>query len=506
MTSWLLTLPLLTPFATAVVLVLGPRTPRVANAIGVVGAGLLLAAALALFVTVLEHGTQAAQMGAWPAPFGITLVADTLSAIMVLVAGVMGLAVAVYATAEIDEDRLRFGFFALFHVLLGGVMGAFLTGDLFNLYVWFEVLLIAAFGLLVLGGEPAQVDGAVKYVALNLVSTILLLLGIALLYGMAGTLNLADLHLRLQGHPDPTAISAVATVLLVALGIKAAAFPLFFWLPASYHTPPVAVTAIFSALLTKVGVYALIRLFTLVFTGDVGFTHGIILVSGVLTMVVGVLGAAAQNEVRRILAVHIVSQIGYMLAGLALLTPVALAGAVFYLVHNIVVKALLFLLAGIMRFAGGSFELARLGGLWRRHPWLALLFLIAAFSLAGFPPLSGFWGKLALIRAGLEAEVLLVVVAALATSILTIFSMTKIWSEAFWKDAPPGAGQAIAPAGSRLALILPVLALVALALAMGLGAGPFLALTERAAGELLDPSAYVAAVLGPERLAEGSRP
>lgn len=500
--SWLVTLPLLVPFATAVALALIPRSHRGAGALAVGGAALLLAAAALLLAAVLQGGPVVARIGSWPAPFGITLVADTLSAVMVLVTGVMGLAVAVYATGEVGPERTRFGFFALYHVLLGGVVGAFVTGDLFNLYVWFEVLLIAAFGLLVLGGERAQVDGAVKYAALNLVSTVLLLLSVGLVYGLTGTLNLADLHLRLAAHPEPATVSAVAALLLVALGIKAAVFPVFFWLPASYHTPPVAVTAIFSALLTKVAVYAMLRLFTLLFTQEPGFTHGIILVTGLLTMVVGVLGAAAQNEVRRILSVHIVSQIGYMLAGLALLTPLALAGAILYLVHNIVVKALLFLLAGLMRAFGGSFELKDLGGLWRRHPGLAVLFLIAAFSLAGLPPSSGFWGKLALIRAGIEAEALALVVAAAVTSVLTLFSMTKIWSEAFWKEQPAGASGPISPPPGRLgALRGPALALTALVLLLGLLPGPFLAVADRAARELLDPGAYAAAVLGPERVA-----
>jgi formate hydrogenlyase subunit 3/multisubunit Na+/H+ antiporter MnhD subunit len=269
---------------------------------------------------------------------------------------------------------------------------------------------------------------------------------------------------RYMALTDPSQLGFVAALLLVAFGIKAGAFPLFAWLPASYHTPPVAVSAIFAALLTKV---------------------------------VGALAAAAQDEVRRILAVHIVSQIGYLLLGLALLTPLALAGAAYHLVHNMLVKTALFLLAGIAaRRGGGSFQLARLGGLWRRDPWLSLLFLLAALSLAGVPPLSGFWGKLVLVRAGIEAEAYLAVAVALATGLLTMFSMSKIWNEAFWKEPPPGVALAPLPPASGTALTAPVLLLVALALAMGLAPAPFMALAERAAAELLDPTTYVAAVLG----------
>lgn len=498
--SWLLVLPLLIPFATAVLIFVAPRTPTTGAWLSVAGAGLLLLAGMTLAWWVVSHGPIAGQMGDWPAPFGITLVADTLSAVMVVITGIMGLAVAVYATGEIDGRRVGHGFHAFYQLLLGGVVGAFVTGDLFNLYVWFEVLLIGAFALLVLGSEPRQVDGTVRYAALNLIATVLLLTGVGFLYGLTGTLNLADLHLR-AAQADPAVLSTVAALFLVAFGIKAAAFPLFFWLPASYHTPPVAVTAIFSALLTKVGVYALLRTFTLVFIHDTGFTHGIILAAGVLTMLVGVLGAVAQNEIRRILSVHIVSQIGYMLMALALLTPLALAGLVFLLAHNIFVKTTLFLVAGIVRATNGSLELARLGGLWRARPVMAVLFLLAAFSLAGFPPFSGFWGKLVLVRAGLETEAVLAVSAALLTGLLTTFSMTKIWNEAFWKEAPAGTPLVLLPDGQKAALMLPVWALTALALVMGLLPEPFIAIGLRAAEELLDPSAYVAAVLGPQALA-----
>ena len=310
---------------------------------------------------------------------------------------------AVYSLGSIDEAREAHGYHPLFHVLLMGVSMAFLTGDLFNLYVAFEVMLMASFVLLSLGGERAQLEGAVKYVTLNLLSSAVFLAAVGVLYGVAGTLNLADLALAVQRGTAPGLVTTLACLFLVAFGIKAAVFPLFFWLPASYHTPPVAVSALFAGLLTKVGVYALVRAFTLVFTGDTALTHGLILAVAVLTMVTGVLGAAAQFEFRRVLSFHIVSQIGYMVLGLGLFTPLALAGTVFYLIHHIVVKTNLFLVAGIVKRLGGTLDLGSLGGLYRRRPALALLFLVPAFSLAGIPPLSGFWGKLVLVKAGLDS-------------------------------------------------------------------------------------------------------
>ncbi|MEM9726669.1 MAG: proton-conducting transporter membrane subunit, partial [Pseudomonadota bacterium] len=313
---WTLALPLIIPFATAIVAFL-LRNSRAGAWVSVLGSAAHLAAAVQLLLAVIENGVVAGQMGGWPAPFGITLVADHLSAAMVLITGVVAVAVSIYALVDVEESLERLGYHALFNVLIAGVTGAFITGDLFNLYVWFEVMLIASFGMLVLGGKPEQIDGGVKYVALNLVSTILFLAGVGLLYGMTGTLNLADLSSAVD-RADPGMLTMVAMLFLIAFGVKAAVFPLFFWLPASYHTPIPVVAAVFAGLLTKVGVYALLRMFTLVFDNDVGFTHQILLWIACLTMVTGVLGAAAQSDVRKILSFHIVSQIGYMVLGLAL--------------------------------------------------------------------------------------------------------------------------------------------------------------------------------------------
>ena len=495
--NWLLVLPIIVPLTTALLAFAWRKSPLLERTISVAGACALLAAGLALLIEVLDVGIAVAPMGSWPAPFGISLVADRLSAVMVVITGIIAVAVVVYALVDIDPRRERYGFHPLFHILLTGICGAFLTGDLFNLYVWFEVMLIASFALLVLGGERAQIDGAVKYVALNLVSTVMFLSAVGLLYGITGTLNMAELHLRVQEVENTGLLSAVAMLFLIAFGIKAAVFPLFFWLPASYHTPPVAVSAIFSALLTKVGVYALIRVFTLIFTHDVGYTHTTMLVVAALTMITGVLGAAAQSEIRRILSFHIISQIGYMILGLALFTPLGLVGAVFYLVHHIIVKANLFLISGVANRIGGSFELNALGGLYAGRGWLAVLFLIPAFSLAGFPPLSGFWAKLLLVQASLEIDAYWIAAVALVVGLLTIYSMTKIWNQAFWTPRPEGSPP-LAPLARRdfICLVSPIAAMAALTVVIGIWVEPLLAVATDAAAQLLDPSAYVTAVLG----------
>jgi multicomponent Na+:H+ antiporter subunit D len=412
----------------------------------------------------------------------------------------------VYSLASMDPGRESHGYYPLFHILLMGVSGAFLTGDIFNLYVWFEVMLIASFVLMALGGERAQMEGALKYVTLNLVSSALFLASVGILYGEAGTLNMADLAVTLRETGHTALVDTLAMLFLVAFGIKAAIFPLFFWLPASYHTPPAAVSAIFSGLLTKVGVYALIRIFTLLFVQNVEFTHTLILVLAALTMVFGVLGAVVQNEFRRILSFHIVSQIGYMIMGLGLFTLNAVAGSVFYIVHHIIVKTNLFLVSGVTRRLAGTYELKKLGGLYFLYPGVAVLFLIPALSLAGIPPLSGFFAKLSLVRAGLETEQYWIVAAALGVSLLTLFSMIKIWNEAFWKADPKASIETPAPepggpvvegvGGNLWGTLAPISLLALITVGIGLAAQPVFDLALGAAEQLMDPEIYILAVLG----------
>jgi multicomponent Na+:H+ antiporter subunit D len=492
----LLVLPILIPLTAAALSLLAWRSRVAQRWLGAAGAAGLLAAAVALLAAVAGGGIQALQAGAWPAPFGITLVADLFAAIMVLLAAISGLAVTVYALFAADRRREAFGYYPLLLVLLMGVCGAFLAGDLFNLYVWFEVLLMASFVLLALGGERPQLEGAVKYVTLNLLSSAFFLAAVGLLYGVTGTLNLADLAGRLGTVPDPAFVTALAALFLVAFGIKGALFPLYFWLPASYHTIPAAVSAIFAGLLTKVGVYALLRVFTLLFVGDPGYTHSLLLVLAALTMLAGMLGAIVQRDVRRMLAFVLIGHIGFPVMGLGLYTAGGVAGAVFYVVEDVVVLTSLFLITGVVQRLSGSAVLADLGGLYRSHRGLALLFLVSGFSLAGMPPLAGFFAKLGLIRAGLAAGQYAVVGAALVASLLTLLVVARIWAEAFWKPAPAPAPGRPPPRPAPGTLLLPVGALAALTVAIGLAAEPVYRLAAGAAAQLLDPTEYVRVVLG----------
>lgn len=487
-----LVLPLLVPLVTAIACILAGGRCRVQRVLSVTGSASLLAAGLWLLWQVDTGGIQALQVGNWAAPFGITLVADLFSALMVVVSAFVGLCVSVFALSNIDPARERFGFHPLYHVLLMGVCGAFLTGDLFNLYVWFEVMLMASFVLLALGGARPQMEAALKYLTLNFLASGLFLTALGILYGQAGTLNLADLAIKIREHPAGAPLSA-AMLLLVAFGIKAGMFPLFFWLPASYHTPPVAVSAVFAGLLTKVGVYAMIRVFSLLFTAEPAITHSLITGLSLLTMITGVLGAAAHFEVRRILSFHIISQIGYMTLGLGLFSSAAIAASVFYVIHHIIVKTNLFLIAGAIGRVRGTGELKQLGGLYRDYPWLALLFLVPAMSLAGIPPSSGFFAKFALVKSALDQAAYLSTAVALLVGLLTLYSMTKIWAEAFWKS-PETPVDGAPPVPRRM--LVPICAMALVTLWISLFPGPLLGLATRAAGQLMEPSGYIETVLG----------
>ena len=492
----LVALPILIPMLGGAIGLLAWRSRVLQRGIGLATSLALLIATIALMAEVLDRGIVVSRTGNWPSPFGIILVADIFSAAMVLVTGIIGAAVVIYSLVIADRRREAFGYYPLVTFLLMGVCGAFLTGDIFNLYVWFEVMLISSFVLLALGGERAQIEAAVKYVTLNLISSAIFLTAAGLTYGATGTLNMALLSERLPEVVQPGLTSAIAMLYLVAFGIKAAIFPLHFWLPAAYHTPPVAVSALFAGLLTKVGVYALIRVFTLMFVEDVGFTHQLILWSAGATMLIGVFGAIVQQDMRRILSFHIVSQIGYMIMGLGLFTRLAIAGAVFYVIHHIIVKANLFLVSGVAHRIRGSYDLRKIGGLYTYTPLLAILFMIPAMSLAGIPPLSGFFAKLALVRAGIESEQWAMVAIALFAGLLTLYSMIKIWNEAFWKPAPEERDPRPAPSQARIRLLMgPIAALALLTLLIGAGAGPLFRIAERAADQLLGRSVYIEAVL-----------
>jgi multicomponent Na+:H+ antiporter subunit D len=502
MTNQIIILPIILPLVFAVTMLFFWKSVKIHRYLNLIGSTISFVVSVIIMIQVLSSGIISLQVGSWQAPFGISIVADLLSTVMIVITAVIGFATALYSIGTIDPDREKYLYYPLLQFLLMGINGAFLTGDIFNLYVWFEVMLISSFVLLALGGTRGQFEGAIKYVTLNLLSSAIFLAAVGILYGIAGTLNMADLARRIPFIEQKELLTVVSVLFMIAFGVKAAIFPLFFWLPASYHTPPVAVSAIFAGLLTKVGVYALIRFFTTIFVHDVGFTHNLLLISAALTMLTGVLGAAAQSDFRKILSFHIISQIGYMILGLALFSPLAIAGAIFYIIHHIIVKTNLFFVSGVVDKLKGSYDLGKLGGVYKYYPMLGLLFLIPALSLAGIPPLSGFWAKFVVIKAGLEIKEYLIVGIALLVGLLTLFSMTKIWNEVFWKDDPKGSENFIDESYKQISTVkkylmfAPIILLALITIVIGFYAEPFFNYANAAAEKLIDSSTYINSVLG----------
>lgn len=490
----MIALPILIPLLTSILLIFSGNT-RYQKVIGVTGALANFTVSLLIISMAAGNNIQVLQAGNWEAPFGITLVVDMFSALMLLVSGFISLALAIYSIYYISERLISYRYFLFYHTLLMGVNGAFITGDIFNLYVWFEVMLMSSFILITLGSKAKQLKGGIKYLTMNLVASLFFLAGTGLLYGKTGTLNMAHLAAILQNDSQAFLMDTSTMLFFIAFGIKAALFPFFFWLPSSYHTPPVAITAFFAALLTKVGVYALIRVFTLFLVQNPAFWHTFFLVIAGLTMVTGGMAAASNFEIRKILSFHIISQIGYIIFGLGLFTPLALAGAIYFTMHNMLAKTNAFLVSGHIHRLTGSFHLKNIGGIYKNYPLLGILFIIPAFALAGVPPLPGFFGKFFLIKAGFEAEKWFISGIAIITGMLTLFSMIKIWNEAFFKKAPydQAAGNTIGRL--KTGELMPSILLGTGTIILGLGAGYFFEFFMEAGNQLLDSSGYINAVL-----------
>jgi len=470
------------PFIAGPLLLFARKNPQVLRIGIVLTTALNLTLSLSLLMQTLQWEKPFELVfGDWKAPVGITFHIDGLSAIMVSVSSFVGFCGALFACGEIGRSLWLRNYAFFFLLLLAGINGAFLTGDLFNLFVWFEVMLIASFAMMILGRRKHTYEGATKYVVINMVSSFFFISGLGVLYGKTGSLNLVDVSLRLAGANSDPLILTSAALMLIAFGIKAGIFPLYFWLPASYPHTGFTTAAVFGGLLTKVGVYSLFRVFGGAFQSTSDFTAGLFLVIGGATMVAGVLGAASQYHVRRILSFHIISQIGYLILGLGLFTQGAFAAAIFYTVHHILVKTNLFFAAGLISRSAGTEELKEIGGLLNQKPFLAILFLIPALSLGGIPPLSGFFAKFLLIREALLVEAWFWAALALLVGIVTLFSMTKIWAEAFWKDHPNPQ-----PAGQIPAIqFVPVILLATGTIAIGIFVQPLFDVATHAAEQLL---------------------
>jgi len=495
--STLVPLPIVLPLLGAAVSILVGRFRPAQRLISLVT---LTAVAVISVILVVEiesgAGIVVAQAGGWPAPIGISLVVDRLSAVMLVTSSLMLLAVAVYSIGHGGIERTQVGFHPVYLVLASGVAASLLTGDLFNLFVSFEMMLVASYVLITMGGQPERIRSGMTYVVISLVASTFFVVVLALLYASTGTINMADLAERIPQLP--TGVQTMfALALLAVFGIKAGLFPLFSWLPDSYPAAAAPVTAIFAGLLTKVGVYAIIRTQILLFGADARPAM-LLLVVAALTMAVGVFGAIAQNDVKRILSFHIVSQIGYMIFGLALFTVAGVAAAIFYTFNNIILKTTLLMTSGLMEYRGGSTRLVRLGGLVRTAPVLGLMFALPALSLAGLPPFGGFVAKFSIFDAGVGSGQWIVVAVAVVVSLMTMYSMNKIWAGVFWgepEQPPEHEPRRSGAFGGPALMVCSTAALVVLGVAVMIWARPLYDFTERAATELLDRRNYIDAVL-----------
>lgn len=430
------------------------------------------------------------ETGAWKAPYGIILVADKLSVIMILSVNVIALAAVIFASSSVTSKMVQHYFYPLFLLLIAGVSGAFLTGDLFNLFVFFEVLLMASYGLIIIGGSKHQFRESVKYILLNLFSSILFVTTVAFLYSVTGTVNMAQLGERVAEVEQQGILTGIGILLFVVFATKGALFPLYFWLPKSYIVPSPVVSALFGALLTKVGVYSMLRVYTLIFSHKLELTHTFFIWVAAITMLIGVIGALSTSNVKLIIAYNIMPAIGFMLLGIGTFSAESLAGTIYYLVHDMAIKAALFFLAGLLVWHAGTSNLNKMGGYIKTSPLLGWMFFIAALVLAGIPPFSGFIGKYLLLRGAFDEEHYFAAGIGLLSSLLILFSVIRIFIGAFWGEVKEEPKEKVKRSGLAASGLL-----IAISILLGVGAEWFYPYIQSAADSLIDPQIYIDFVL-----------
>lgn len=435
-------------------------------------------------------GIQTLQLGGWEAPYGISFVGDMFSALLLLVTSIVAVCCLIYAFPTIGRKQQKLYFYPLFLFLITGVNGSFLTGDLFNLYVFFELFLVASYVLITFGGEKRQLRESLKYIFTNIISSSFFLMGVAYLYSITGTLNLAHLSLRIAEVGQDGMITTVAFLFLIVFALKAGLL-LFFWLPGSYSAPPTAIAALFAALLTKVGIYAIFRMFTLIFYHEPQITHLFIGILAAVTMILGGIGAIGFWDLKKILTYNVIISVGFIIAGLVSSTTAGISGSIYYLLHDMIIKALVFLIGGTVVHLTGTSNLREISGLIRRHPQLGWMFFIAALSMVGIPPLSGFLGKVFITQGTFEAGYFWLGGIGLVASLFILFSMIKLFMNAFWGEMLLSEEEEV---GTTKGLLVPILLLTVVSLALGIGAEGIAGYVTQAAEELLNPSLYIQAV------------
>jgi multicomponent Na+:H+ antiporter subunit D len=505
---------MLVALATAILTLLVREYGRAQRAVSTAGV-LAYAGTVALLVAAVVPGTIIVyELGNWPAPYGIVLVADSLSAFMLALTAALAVPALAFSLRSVDDFGQRLSYHPLFHFMLLGVTGAFLTGDIFNLFVWFEVMLMASYVLVVFHGGERQTAAALRYVVLNLVGSAVMLLAIGGLYAVTGTLNMADISRYVASAP-PDAIAPIlglSALLFAVFALKAGMVPLHFWVPGAYVAAPAPVTAMLAGVVKKVGVYAIVRLSFTVFAaagfsvslpglvGDdlLAFYGAVLFLMAAASTFFGGFGAVGQDELDGMLAYSSIGQVGFIALPLAVgaavpaVRALAITAALVYALNHTLSKGLLFLVAGTIEDATGSTRFADLGGLAGRNPVLAGTFLIGGFGLVGIPPLAGFFGKLLVFQTAIAAGGWLALGVALAGAILTIAYVTRAWNRGFWGTVSP----AVEASQTDPATLVVLVALAAAVVGVGVGFDPVFQFADAAAEAALAREDYVTAVLG----------
>jgi multicomponent K+:H+ antiporter subunit D len=502
MNHWIIAPVLLPPLVAAVIILAARYQVGLQRVFSLAATVALALIGIGLLILSMNGEISVYELGNWPAPFGIVLVLDRLSATMVALTAVLGVAVLLYAIGS-GWDKRGHHFHALFQFQLMGIFGAFLTGDVFNLFVFFEVLLIASYGLMIHGGGAKRLRAGVQYVVYNLLGSTLFLFALGTIYAVTGTLNMADLAIRVAELPveDTAMIRVAAILLLLVFAVKAALIPLHFWLPATYADAPAPVAALF-AVMTKIGAYAIIRIYTLVFGPDVAATADIVgpwlMPAALVTLAIGMLGVLGATHLGRLAAFAAIGSMGTLLIAIAPFTPQATTAALYYMIHSTLGGAALFLVVDMVR----ARRLAEDDAIAPRaviaqNGLIAAFFFVAAIAMAGMPPLSGFLGKLLVLDAvRAHDQVWLIWATILLTSLVAVVGFARAGSMVFWKVEPAPDADHTAPAA------LPFVAtggLIAGIVAMTVFAGPVTSFLSATSAQVFDKQAYIAAVMNTPR-------
>lgn len=485
-------LPIILPMVFGIIVAFFPKKLTIVRPLSLLFTLANFGVSIFLMYTVISQGSVILNTGGWEAPYAIVIVADPLSALLVLTTNLIALACVVYGFSSLSRKQEEYYFYTFYFMLISGVSGAFLTGDLFNLFVFFEVLLMASYALIVLGGSKAQLRESIKYALINLFSSILFVTTIAFLYSVVGTVNMAQIAQRVQEVDQTGILTTIGILLFFVFATKAALFPLYYWMPSPYTQPNPVVSALFGALLTKVGIYAILRTFTLMFTGNIELTHQLLIWVAAFTLVFGAIGAMSTTNVKLIVAYNIIPAVGFMVLGIGAFNELALAGTIYYMITDMIIKAALFLMAGAIVYLAGTSDLREMRGLINQYPLLGWLLFISAFVLAGIPPFSGFIGKLAILQGGIQAGEIAVVIIGLLSSLLILLSIMRIFIRGFWGEKDESI---VINKKAARNFTYPIAFLLAFSVLLGIGAEFFYPTVESISQYLMNPELYIESVL-----------